>query len=483
MPLFGGAPQSIVRNLSSDITFAPGGKQIAYLRANDPGPGKWSLFIANADGTGETSLSSDLGSNRVDYVWPPPGDLSWSPDGTRIAAAVTRIGSGVDVDVLDVKTRQRQRLVHLQDKAIRSLAWFPDGRGLLVNDAESSSMHHWQIGFLSLPGGNFFPLTNDPASYLTHSMSSDGRSFAAVQSRLTRQLYLLPAGGSSESSPAPVTLRIQSITTFSWDFDGKLFIAGDGKLSRVTRRGEFETALLNTEGVLQVRAPTPCEEGRRLVFEWDYRGGSHDVNVWRADADGSNLVQLTRGADGEDPVCSPDGKWVYYVDNTKPQPWRVPLEGGQAEVIPGSTVEGGHYSHGNIALSPRGDQLVYLARVKTPAMTTEQPSAVIVDLRAQGRNPPKLVAVDPRISYPPQFTPDGKSLAYPIDENGVDNIWLQPLDGSAKRRITNFSSDSTRVFYWSPDGKTLGILRSRPLSDVVLFRQSSAGSRESDHNR
>ena len=69
MSLLGGAQQLVVPNISSDITFAPGGKQIAYLRANDPEPGKWSLFIANADGTGRgpphTTSRSDPYRSRL----------------------------------------------------------------------------------------------------------------------------------------------------------------------------------------------------------------------------------------------------------------------------------------------------------------------------------------------------------------------------------------------------------------------------------
>jgi Tol biopolymer transport system component len=89
------------------------------------------------------------------------------------------------------------------------------------------------------------------------------------------------------------------------------------------------------------------------------------------------------------------------------------------------------------------------------------------------------VDVDQHIGYPPQFTPDGRGIAYPIREtgrDGADNIWLQPLDGSRMRRITNFPSEGTRVFYWSPDGKTLGVLRTRTDSDIVLLRESVSSS-------
>jgi eukaryotic-like serine/threonine-protein kinase len=79
---------------------------------------------------------------------------------------------------------------------------------------------------------------------------------------------------------------------------------------------------------------------------------------------------------------------------------------------------------------------------------------------------------DPRITAWPQFTPDGTAIVYPIHENGLDNLWLQPLDGSRGRQITDFKSDAIRMFRFSPDGKTLGILRSHTESDAVILRDS-----------
>ena len=474
VPVLGAARQRIVRNIGSDITFAPGGKQIAYLRKNDPDPGKWCLLVADADGRDERALLCESGTNRPDdYEGILSGHLSWSPDGAQIAVGITGVGQGSGViDLVDVRSRQRKTFFRTDDKLIRSMVWLPAGPGFIVNYAARTAAHHWLIGSISYPAGEFHPITNDTNSYLAHTVSADGKILEAVQSRTTRQLYLLPAGGFQDSVPSPLPLRTKNIGTFSWDVDGKLLLAGDGKITRITSSGNIETAFLSFTG----RSPEPCEGGRRLVFEWDYRGGGHEVNVWRADPDGSNLVQLTTGADGEDPVCSQDGKWVYYVDATKRQPMRIPLDGGQSEPVPGSTVGNGYYAHGNIALSRNGDRLMYLAKVKTLGRQDVQLKAVIVRLAGGSGEAPQLVDVDQRIGYPPQFTPDGKGIAYPIQEsswqNGGDNIWIDPLDGSAKRRITNFPSDTTRVFYWSPDGKTLGVLRSRTDSDIVVLRES-----------
>src|SRR5262249_46371382 len=148
----------------------------------------------------------------------------------------------------------------------------------------------------------------------------------------------------------------------SWDADGNLFLAGDSKLVRMKPNGTEQTTLL-ADQELQIRSPSPC--GAYIVFEWGFHEGTRNVNVWRANADGSNLRQLTTGEDGEDPICSLDGRWVYYVDATKPQPMRVSIDGGSAEPLSGSAVPNGYYSNGNIAVSPDGQWLTYLAKVRS----------------------------------------------------------------------------------------------------------------------
>jgi Tol biopolymer transport system component len=85
---------------------------------------------------------------------------------------------------------------------------------------------------------------------------------------------------------------------------------------------------------------------------------------------------------------------------------------------------------------------------------------------------PRFLEANPRISKGVQFTADGKAVSYPVAENGVDNVWVQPLDGTPGRQITHFNSEQIYSFHWSPDGKNLGILRGHTDSDVVLLQES-----------
>jgi hypothetical protein len=71
-----------------------------------------------------------------------------------------------------------------------------------------------------------------------------------------------------------------------------------------------------------------------------------------------------------------------------------------------------------------------------------------------------------------RFTHDGKAVVYQFRDRDADNLWLQPLDGSPGKQITNFKSEQIHDFHWSFDGSKLGLVRGHTDSDVVLLEES-----------
>ena len=127
-----------------------------------------------------------------------------------------------------------------------------------------------------------------------------------------------------------------------------------------------------------------------------------------------------------------------------------------------------------LAIAPDGKRLAFV----TTGGTTEMVHHVaLVPLDAGPEPQRRMLEPDPRVAGGPQFTPDGQALVYPIHENGTDNLWLQPLDGSHGHQITDFKSDTISSFKFSPDGKTLGLLRSHVESDAVLLRDEASTPR------
>jgi Tol biopolymer transport system component len=68
-----------------------------------------------------------------------------------------------------------------------------------------------------------------------------------------------------------------------------------------------------------------------------------------------------------------------------------------------------------------------------------------------------------------RWTRDGSALTYVDIRSGIWNIWLQPLDGSAPRQLTDFRADQIFSYDWSYDGKWLACERGVETNDVVLL--------------
>jgi eukaryotic-like serine/threonine-protein kinase len=145
MPVLGGTPQLLVRDIDAGPALSPDGKQMAYARANDPDAGKYRLLLANQDGSDEKIL-------QIAPV-PVPLSLSWSPDGTRIAfVSYSQGGAQAQISLFDVAEKKETPLTSYPDKLFFDLAWTPDGRGLLVNYRASGTSNQ-QLGYVSYPGG------------------------------------------------------------------------------------------------------------------------------------------------------------------------------------------------------------------------------------------------------------------------------------------------------------------------------------------
>jgi WD40 repeat protein len=150
---------------------------------------------------------------------------------------------------------------------------------------------------------------------------------------------------------------------------------------------------------------------------------------------------------------------------------RVSIEGGDSEIVPGTVIPGTLMANPGLGVSRDGKFIVFVA-LKGGAEGGAAKIAIVNLL--SGSEPARMVNPDSRIAGLLHFTPDGKSLVYAIRENGADNLWLQPLDGSRGRQITNFTSDVIQNYEFSPDGKNLGVMRSHTESDIVLFRDAAS---------
>ena len=476
MPVLGGAPQMVVRDVDSNLAFSPDGHRMAYARGNDPEVGKTRLLSANLDGSDETVLRIAPLNDEFSR------HLSWSPDGRKIAFSLNvkthALGS---IGLFDVASKQVHSLAGFDNDQVFEISWLPDGKWLAARFLEKGANRgRGQIGLISDRGGPIQPVTRDTSRYESLTLSADGKVAATVQSRSTGILNLLAGSGAPQRNQSEAFSQPHDVVSLTWMGNAALLVSDGQSVRRLEKSGAVENTPLSD---LNSWIPGLAACGDRyVVLAWAFHDGTNQVGIWRANADGSNPKQLTKDAFNIHPVCSPDGKWVYYYDGTPHFLMRIPLDGGDPQPVPASDVPHMFGGGAGLAISPDGKLLVFNADINMTE--NSQASAVsrlaIVNLESPSPSGPRLIAPDPRMAGGPSsnnfsnnlsFTPDGKSIAYIIRDKGVDNIFLHPLDGTPGHQITNFTSDNISHFQWSPDGQTLAVARFHTTSDVVLLRE------------
>jgi len=467
-PVLGGTPQPVVKDIDRGPTFSPDGKQIAYLRENDPDVGKYHVFVAAADGSGEKSISVAATTRDPQY-------LSWNPDGENITEGFLSTDGVVTVlDQINVASGKISPLATFKHIPLFQVLWLPDARGLLaLYRGPRNAYRTEQIGFVPARDGAdaMREVTKDTSSYSTLSVSADSRSVATVQQKFFAELYILPATGTGKTLPAPAFDVDKTGPIFAWAGNDAFYMPLDAKTVRVSLDGK-QTQLLDNGALNDIHA---CADGRTVVLALIGGGGKTGVNLWRVNSDGSNLVRLTEGGRQDSVTCSADSKWVYYRNVGSEQLFRVPLAGGDPQPIPGTIIPHGIVASNFIGISPDNKTIAFLSTVELPgAGLTNVQKIVLVALDA-GPNPQvRQLEVNPHVAAGPHFTPDGKSVAYIIRENGVSNLWQQPIDGGAGHQLTNFTKEEfIQSWSFSPDGKSLGMIRSHVESDAVLLHENA----------
>jgi serine/threonine protein kinase/Tol biopolymer transport system component len=458
-PVLGGTPKVAVKDVDSAFAFSPDGRRMAYIRGNNPETGKYRLLEANLDGSDERVL-------RIAAMHFLPRWLAWSPRGKQIAYPEAQPGDALGgINLLD-RDSGKVRTLTFTDKAIWEMAWSPDGEGLFViYQQKGPNFNRRQLGYVDLSDGQLRPISRDTNSYATLSLSTDGKTLATVQQKVVSNFYVLPGEGSTSADIAPTGAGSDHIQFFSWNADGGLLTSDSTQLVRRDANGENPIQVVS-DPAANILSLSSCGK-EYIVFPWAFHN-SNSVGIWRINADGSNPIKLADEKLDTFPVCSANSNWVYYWQSVQHLA-RVPLDGsGKSEPIPGSGVENAFLAGRGIGISPDEKSLVYVVGLQSaPGPSTGK----IALLDTATLRSPRILDTNPRISKGVQFTADGKSVAYPVKENGVDNVWIQPLDGAPGRQITHFKSEQILSFHWSPDGKKLGILRGHTDSDVVLLQE------------
>jgi Tol biopolymer transport system component len=94
------------------------------------------------------------------------------------------------------------------------------------------------------------------------------------------------------------------------------------------------------------------------------------------------------------------------------------------------------------AIAPRGNRLAYAQDRWDSDIWQVQP----------GERPRSFVS-STRLEYAPQYSPDGKHVAFSSDRSGFQQIWVCDGDGGNPVQLTHFDAGASGTPRWSPDGR------------------------------
>ena len=161
---------------SSNLSWSPDGTRLAYISGNDL---LHYLSVVNADGSNKRNLREASG---------PFLDVAWSPDGNKIAFSVGLDLNSANLWVMNADGSAVTRLTDHETPGIysRSPSWSPDSMRLVFESNRTGNDEIYMLWvrlFYSEPSLNLTKLTNNSAADVDPAWSPDGQRIAFSTNR------------------------------------------------------------------------------------------------------------------------------------------------------------------------------------------------------------------------------------------------------------------------------------------------------------
>ena len=427
----------------SSPTFSPDGNQVAFV---------WN---------GEHSDNPDIYVKLIGSGVPlrltndPRPDVGpkWSPDGKDIA--FVRFLSGDAFEVLRVPPLggAERKIGQFYTSEIYSFplaafCWTPDSRYLLVagSEAKNQSNRILRVAVASGEVTTLAKIDDGSAGYGAPALSRDGSTLAMVHHHGIGSLELLSLSKTFEPGALrKLSLPDHDIRMIAWDADDRSLIASlvqsnPHPLYRVfISRGAIQPLGWTGPGA---SGPAVSRQSRRLAFTRAYR----DTNIWRLSLDRKGrgqpaLEKLASSSFREVfPQYSPDGKrLVFYSNRTgSVQVWTANADGSQAGQL---TSMDPLATTGTPRWSPNGQYISFDSNAGGHFQ--------IYVIKADGGQPRALTSGDSN-NFVTSWSHDGRYIYFTSSRSGEMQIWRIPFAGGSPERVTRKGGECADI---SPDGQ------------------------------
>jgi Tol biopolymer transport system component len=347
-----------------------------------------------------------------------PGDEStptWSPDGSQFAF----VWNGEHQDNLDIYVQSvgSNAPLRLTTDTRNDFAptWSPDGRYIaFLREIDREAVSVQLVSPLGGPErriGQFFARHYFSRSLAGMCWSADSK-FLLVSGGLAtgvpHGIYRLEVGTGDVTPLATINDETQGYVKPALSFDGRT-------LAMLHLGGQGSIVMLPLSSAVEA-------------------GGVRNL-----DTSGFTFSSLAWTADGRHLIAAEGG-------NTPTPLYRVSLAGGAPETLPwsGAGVNGP-------AVSPSRRRLAFARMVRDTNIyqaSLDRPNRARPELQKLASSSFREVA--------PQFSPDGKRLAFHSNRSGSVQIWTADADGSRPAAVTSMDVGATTgTPRWSPDGQSL----------------------------
>lgn len=424
-------------------SFSPDGDQVAFTWGGEKSTNQ-DIYVKLAGEPQALRLTSD-----------PAQDLypAWSPDGKRIAFQRNR-PTAPGIWTVSPLGGAEQEVVDLP--VIGQMAWSPDGKWLAVAKGRYSQEPDGPdaergIALVRVARGEVRSVTQPkaPAFDISPAFSPDGRAVAYANCTATWSCEVVVQRLDGEYMPRGEPRRITSegrfIRGMAWSNEGARVIYsaswgwGVPRLRRVESSGDHPSEPLDVAGV-GARGPSISRSGRRLAF-WKY---STDFDIWAYTLGGTAKPWLGSSSLGDtNAQFSPDGRRIAYASQrggVQAEIWVANADGSQ----PVQVAKGLDQGQGSPQWSPDGRLLTF------DSLDRDGQSQIYV-VEATGGRPWRVSPGGSNDSLP-SFSRDGQWVYYASNRSGRGEVWRVPIKGGAARQMTENGGDTA---FESADGKLL----------------------------